>query len=96
MVLRRALWALLNDTRIVEKLSESRPVRAAARLTAAAIVRAQLGGRRAARELLGGEDLARRLARLRDTFRRELEEGARRRGWPRPPGSGSGRPGAEP
>ncbi|KAM6305207.1 protein NCBP2AS2 [Aegotheles albertisi] len=93
MVLRRLLLALLSNPRLIEQLSESRPIRAAARLTAAAITRGQLGARRAAR------DLTPRLLRLRDAFLGELKDGARARGWPRPPGRGSsrgGRPGAAP
>lgn len=93
MVLRRVLFALLNNPQLIEKLSESRPIRAAARLAAAAITRGQLGARQAAR------DLGPRLLRLRDAFRSDLKDGARARGWPRPPGRGAGRggrPGATP
>lgn len=93
MVLRRLLLALLSNPRLIEKLSESRPIRAAARLTAAAITRGQLGARQARR------DLGPRLLRLRDTFLGELKDGARARGWPWPPGRGpgrGGRPGAGP
>ncbi|XP_049659796.1 protein NCBP2AS2 [Accipiter gentilis] len=93
MVLRRVLFALLSDPRLIEKLAESRPIRAAARLTAAAITRGQLGARQAA------QGLAPRLIRLRDAFLRELKDGARARGWPWPPGRGpgrGGRPGAAP
>ncbi|CAI5776200.1 Hypothetical predicted protein [Podarcis lilfordi] len=39
MVLRRLLLALLNDHRLLERLAEARPIRAAARLTAAALTR---------------------------------------------------------
>uniref|UniRef100_A0A493TAH3 NCBP2 antisense 2 (head to head) n=2 Tax=Anas platyrhynchos TaxID=8839 RepID=A0A493TAH3_ANAPP len=87
MVLRRLLLALLSDPRLVQKLSEAPPIRAAARLTASALSRGQLGARRAARELGPG------LARLRDAFLRPPG------GWPGAPGSGrgrGGRPGAEP
>ncbi|XP_051482212.1 protein NCBP2AS2 [Apus apus] len=91
MALRRALLALLGHPRLVQQLSESRPVRAAARLTVAAITRGQLGARRAAR------DLGPRLIRLRDAFLGELKDGARARGWPRSRGPGrGGRPGAQP
>ncbi|KAM6122075.1 protein NCBP2AS2 [Pterocles gutturalis] len=86
MVLRRVLLALLSSPRLVERLSEARPIRAAARLTAAAITRGQ-------------RDLAPRLLRLRDAFLGELKDGARARGWPWPPGRGpgrGGRPGAGP
>uniref|UniRef100_A0A8C4TL96 Uncharacterized protein n=1 Tax=Falco tinnunculus TaxID=100819 RepID=A0A8C4TL96_FALTI len=93
MVLRRVLFALLSSPRLVEKLSESRPIRVAARLTAAAITRGQLSARQAAR------GLGPRLLRLRDAFLGELKDGARAQGWPRPPGRGPGRgdrPGAAP
>ncbi|KAJ7324402.1 hypothetical protein JRQ81_017422 [Phrynocephalus forsythii] len=39
MVLRRLLFALLNDHRVVDRLAEARPIRAAARLTASALTR---------------------------------------------------------
>ncbi|KAM6326351.1 protein NCBP2AS2 [Podargus strigoides] len=93
MVLRRVLFALLSSPHLIEKLSESRPIRAAARLTAAAITRGQLGARQAAR------DLGPRLLRLRDAFLRERKDGGRARGGPWPPGHGQGRgdrPGAAP
>uniref|UniRef100_A0A8D0FXK9 Uncharacterized protein n=1 Tax=Strix occidentalis caurina TaxID=311401 RepID=A0A8D0FXK9_STROC len=93
MVLRRVLVALLSNPQLIERLAQSRPIRAAARLTAAAITRGQLGAHRAAR------GLAPRLLRLRDTFLGELKDGARARGWPWPPGRGpgrGGRPGAAP
>lgn len=91
MVLRRVLFALLSNPRLIEKLSESRPIRAAARLTAAAITRGQLSARQATR------GFAPRLLRLRDTFLRELKDGARARGWPGPRGPGrGGRPGGGP
>ncbi|XP_053930562.1 protein NCBP2AS2 [Cuculus canorus] len=86
MVLRRLLALLLSDPRVVERLSETRPIRAAARLTAAALTRGQLGARQAAR------GLAPRLLRLRDAF---LGAGGRGRPWQRGPGRG-GRPGATP
>ncbi|XP_023281915.1 uncharacterized protein NCBP2-AS2-like [Seriola lalandi dorsalis] len=45
MVLRYLVSVLLNKTQVVEKLSESLPVRSAARLTAQAVLRAQQAGR---------------------------------------------------
>lgn len=48
MVLRYLLSALVNKAQVVEKLSESLPVRSAARLTARAMLRAQQAGRDAA------------------------------------------------
>ncbi|KAJ7412948.1 hypothetical protein WISP_93948 [Willisornis vidua] len=61
MSLRRALLLLLSSPRVVERLSQSRPIRAAARAAAAAITRAQ-------------HDLGPRLLRLRDAFRAELKD----------------------
>lgn len=52
MVLRYLLSALLNKAQVVEKLSESLPVRSAARLTARAVLRAQQAGREAASQAL--------------------------------------------
>ncbi|XP_027506274.1 uncharacterized protein NCBP2-AS2 [Corapipo altera] len=85
MSLRRALLLLLSSPRLVERLSESRPIRAAARAAAAAITRGQ-------------QHLGPRLFRLRDTFLGELKDGARQRGWPWPrgPGRGGRPPGAAP
>ncbi|XP_022614728.1 uncharacterized protein NCBP2-AS2-like [Seriola dumerili] len=45
MVLRYLVSVLLNKAQVVEKLSESFPVRSAARLTAQAVLRAQQAGR---------------------------------------------------
>ncbi|XP_066477165.1 protein NCBP2AS2 [Tiliqua scincoides] len=46
MVLRRLLLAALGHPRLVERLADARPIRAAARLTAAALTRAlRLRGR---------------------------------------------------
>ncbi|KAF4801786.1 hypothetical protein TURU_031097 [Turdus rufiventris] len=66
MALLRALLLLLSSPRLVERLSESRPIRAAARLTASALTRGQ-------------RDLTPRLLRLRDAFLAELKDGARAR-----------------
>lgn len=82
MVLRRVLLALLSNPHLIEKLAESRPIRAAARLTASAITRGQLGARQAARDLRPG------LTRLRDAFLERLKDGGRPRGWPESPGRG--------
>ncbi|KAL4608199.1 hypothetical protein GN956_G25210 [Arapaima gigas] len=59
MVLRRLLFTLLNNAQVVEKLSESRPVRRAAQLTVFAVTRARLAGRDAAERLLGSHTLRR-------------------------------------
>ncbi|XP_041660021.1 protein NCBP2AS2-like [Cheilinus undulatus] len=48
MVLKYLLSALVNKAQVVEKLSESLPVRSAAKLTALAVLRAQEAGREAA------------------------------------------------
>ncbi|XP_057595680.1 protein NCBP2AS2 [Hippopotamus amphibius kiboko] len=93
MVLRRLLAALLHSPRLVERLSESRPIRRAAQLTAFALLRAQLCGRDAARRLRAAP-LGRRAARFRDAFARELRRGLRERARP-PPGRREG-PGADP
>ncbi|KAM4604950.1 protein NCBP2AS2-like [Polymixia lowei] len=57
MVLKYLLSALLNKARVVEKLAESGPVRKAARITAYAVLRAQLAGRRAATGVLKSNTL---------------------------------------
>lgn len=76
MVLRRLLYALINNAQLVERLAESRPIRRAAQLTAFAITRAQIAGKDAARQIRAGE-LAEKGARLRDTFLREVKDGMR-------------------
>lgn len=76
MVLRRLLYALINNAQLVERLAESRPIRRAAQLTAFAITRAQIAGKDAARQI-GARELAQKGARLRDTFLREVKEGMR-------------------
>ncbi|XP_065799387.1 protein NCBP2AS2 isoform X1 [Muntiacus reevesi] len=88
MVLRRLLAALLHSPQLVERLSESRPIRRAAQLTAFALLQAQLRGQDAARRLRAiaagpAGSLGRRAARFRDTFTQELRRGLRER--PRPP-----------
>ncbi|KPP78072.1 hypothetical protein Z043_102456 [Scleropages formosus] len=59
MVLRRLLFTLLNNAQVVEKLSESRPVRRAAQLTVFAVTRARIAGRDAAERLLRSHTLRR-------------------------------------
>ncbi|XP_048202839.1 protein NCBP2AS2 [Perognathus longimembris pacificus] len=88
MVLRQLLAALLHNPQLVERLSESRPIRRAAQLTAFALIHAQLRGQDAARRiraLAAGPVgfLGRRAVRFRDTFSQELRHGLRDR--PRPP-----------
>ncbi|XP_049735708.1 protein NCBP2AS2 isoform X2 [Loxodonta africana] len=84
MVFRRLLAALLHSSQLVERLSESWPIRRAAQLTAFALLQAQLRGKEAAR----------RAARFRDAFKQELRRGLRDRPGS-PPGSRKG-PGADP
>ncbi|KAI5092643.1 protein NCBP2AS2 isoform X2 [Silurus meridionalis] len=76
MVLRRLVYALINNAQLVERLAESRPIRRAAQLTAFAITRVQLAGKDAARQIRSGE-VGRRGVRLRDSFLREVKEGIR-------------------
>ncbi|KAM4863145.1 protein NCBP2AS2 [Urocitellus parryii] len=97
MVLRRLLAALLHSPQLVERLSESRPIRRAAQLTAFALLQAQLRGQDAARRLrkVAAEpvsSLGRRVARFRDTFTQELRRGLRDR--PRSPPDNHRGPGA--
>ncbi|KAM9582790.1 protein NCBP2AS2 [Trichechus inunguis] len=99
MVFRRLLAALLHSPQLVERLSESRPIRRAAQLTAFALLQAQLRGKDAARRLRGiaagpAGSLCRRAARFRDTFNQELRRGLRDRPGS-PPGS-QRRSGADP
>lgn len=99
MVLRRLLAALLHSPRLVERLSESKPIRRAAQLTAFALMQAQLRGQDAARRLRAlaagpAGSLGRRAARFRDTFAEELRRGLRERPGS-PPGNQRG-PGANP
>ncbi|XP_023446761.2 protein NCBP2AS2 [Dasypus novemcinctus] len=99
MVLRRLLASLLNSSQLVERLSESRPIRRAAQLTAFTLLQAQLRGQDAVRRLQGltagpANCLGRRAARFKDTFTQELRRGLRDRPGSPPrsqkgPGSGS-------
>ncbi|XP_052466262.1 protein NCBP2AS2 [Carassius gibelio] len=63
MVLRRLFYALINNAQVVEKLSESRPIRRAAQITAFAITKAQIVGKDASTRLLRS-----------DTFRQIRDE----------------------
>lgn len=98
MIFRRLLAVLLHNPQLVERLSESRPIRRAAQLTAFALLQLQLRGRDAAGRLraLAGQSpgsLGRRVARFKDTFTQELRRGLRERPGP-PPGHQKG-PGAK-
>ncbi|ERE76038.1 protein NCBP2AS2 [Cricetulus griseus] len=82
MIFRRLLAALLHNPQLVERLSESRPIRRAAQLTAFALLQLQLRGHDAARRLraLAGQplgSLGRRATRFKDTFTQELRRGLR-------------------
>ncbi|XP_041948196.1 protein NCBP2AS2-like [Alosa pseudoharengus] len=57
MVLRRLLYALINNAQLVEKLSESRPIRRAAQITAFAITKAQIAGKDATNKLMKSDTL---------------------------------------
>lgn len=97
MIFRRLLAALLHNPQLVERLSESRPIRRAAQLTAFALLQLQLRGHDAARRLRALADqppgsLRRRAARFKDTFTQELSRGLRDR--PRPPPGQQKGPGA--
>ncbi|XP_077343552.1 protein NCBP2AS2 [Lithobates pipiens] len=103
MVLRRLLFNLLNNPQVIEKLSESRPIRRAAQITAFAITKAQLTGKDAAQRLLRSdtvrqltkeaaprnlEDIGRKMERVKDTFMRELRTGMKEiKGGTKGPGS---------
>ncbi|XP_035277043.1 protein NCBP2AS2 [Anguilla anguilla] len=52
MVLKRLLFSLLNHAQVIEKLSESRPIRRAAQITAFAIIKARIAGKDATTRLL--------------------------------------------
>ncbi|XP_042639095.1 protein NCBP2AS2 [Orycteropus afer afer] len=98
MVFRRLLAALLHSPQLVERLSESRPIRRAAQLTAFALLQAQLRGQDAARRLRSlapgsACSLGRRAVRFKDTFNQELRRGLQDR-QKSPPGSRRG-PGAD-
>lgn len=90
MVLRRILFNLLNNPQLIEKLSESRPIRRAAQITAFAITKAQLSGKDAAQRLMRSDtirqlsqegaprslqDMGRKMERVKDTFMKELRTG---------------------
>ncbi|CAI9583400.1 unnamed protein product [Staurois parvus] len=79
MVLRRLLFSLLNNPQLIEKLSESRPIRRAAQITAFAITKAQLTSKDAAQRLLRS-DTVRQLSQEAAGAPRNLEEMGRKMG----------------
>ncbi|KAF7661903.1 hypothetical protein LDENG_00251200 [Lucifuga dentata] len=56
-MLSRMLFSLINNLRVIEKLSESRPIRRAAQITAYAITKAQIAGRDASEKVLRSQTL---------------------------------------
>ncbi|XP_076010635.1 protein NCBP2AS2-like [Genypterus blacodes] len=56
-MLGRMLFSLINNLRLIEKLSESRPIRRAAQITAYAITKAQIAGRDASARVLRSDTL---------------------------------------
>ncbi|XP_063775359.1 protein NCBP2AS2 [Pseudophryne corroboree] len=86
MVLIRLLHRLLNNPQLIEKLSESRPIRRSAQITAFAITKAQLAGKDTVQRLMrsdtvrqgafgGPGDIARRVARIKDSFVKDVRVG---------------------
>ncbi|XP_041032532.1 protein NCBP2AS2 [Carcharodon carcharias] len=91
MVLGKLLQSVLNNARLIEKLSETPPIRRAAQITVYLISRLELGGRNAAQRLSQSStvrqlrertniprnlgELSKRAAQLRDTWAKELREG---------------------
>lgn len=90
MVLRRLLFNLLNNPKVIEKLSESRPIRRAAQITVFAITKAELTGKDAAQRLLRSdtvrqlaekaaprnlENIGRKMGRVKHTLMREFKTG---------------------
>ncbi|GCC32441.1 hypothetical protein chiPu_0010902 [Chiloscyllium punctatum] len=87
MVLRKLLQSVLNNARLIEKLSESMPMRRAAQITVYVIARLQLRGQNVAerlsqfnalRQLLEKGDVPRglnkKLAELKDAIAKELKD----------------------
>lgn len=70
MVLRYLLSRILNNPQVIEKLSESYPIRRAAQITAYALQR----GKVAASEALDSE-ASKRLQQFRQDFTQEIKEG---------------------
>ncbi|OCT80697.1 protein NCBP2AS2-like [Xenopus laevis] len=91
MVLRRLLFTLLNNPQVIEKLSESRPIRRAAQITAFVVTKAQLSGQDAARRILRSDtvqqtrreagtardvwEVGRKMDRIKETFVKEIRTG---------------------
>ncbi|XP_075717825.1 protein NCBP2AS2 [Rhinoderma darwinii] len=79
MVLRRLLFSLLNNPQLIEKLSESRPIRRAAQITAFAVTKAQLTSKDAAQRMLRS-DAIQQLKREVSETPRDLGEMGRKMG----------------
>lgn len=56
-MLSRMLFSLINNLHLIEKLSESRPIRRAAQITVYAITKARIAGRDASERLLNSQTL---------------------------------------
>ncbi|XP_076837651.1 protein NCBP2AS2-like [Brachyhypopomus gauderio] len=57
MVLRRLMYALINNAQLVEKLAESRPIRRAAQITAFAITKVQIAAKDASAKMIRSDTL---------------------------------------
>jgi len=70
MVLKYLLTRLINNPRVIDKLSESYPIRRAAQLTAYALQK----GKVAAQDAVQSE-VSKRLNKFQEEFNKELKEG---------------------
>ncbi|KAM4695073.1 protein NCBP2AS2 [Discoglossus pictus] len=76
----RLLFNLLNNPQVIEKLSESRPIRRAAQITAFAITKAQLTGKDAAQKVLRSDTVRQVREAAAESAPRDLGEVSRRVG----------------
>ncbi|XP_034035385.1 protein NCBP2AS2 [Thalassophryne amazonica] len=56
-MLSRLLYSIVNNLRVIEKLSESRPIRRAAQITVYALTKAHIAGRDASQRVLRSDTL---------------------------------------
>lgn len=75
MVLKYLLTRLINNPQVIEKLSESYPIRRAAQLTAYALQK----GKVAAQDAVESE-VSKRLNKFQEEFTKELKEGFKEQG----------------
>lgn len=75
MVLKYLLSRLINNPRVIDKLSESYPIRRAAQLTAYALQK----GKVAAQDAVESE-VSKRLNKFQEEFTKELKEGFKEQG----------------